>query len=123
MTKRQLERRVRAVVHDVVAALPPDLRALAEVVPVVCEWEMADHWLDEGVADDALALFSGPALDEPADPMCLEAPRITFFLAALWDYSGADEAAFDAEARLTYLHEFGHYLGLDEAALEARGLL
>ena len=70
-----------------------------------------------------MGLFSGPALNEPMDPACLESPRITLFLAELWDYSGADAATFDEEVRITYIHEFGHYLGLDEDELEERGLL
>ena len=119
----QLERRVGEVVRRVVAELPPDLRTLAERVPVFCEWEMAEHWLEEGVADDSMGLFSGPALNEPSDPDCLESPSITFFLAELWDYCGEDLPIFDEEVCITYIHEFGHYLGLDESELEARELL
>ena len=119
----QLERRVGEVVRRVIAELPPDLRMQAERVPVFCEWEMAEHWLEEGVADDSMGLFSGPALNEPTDPDCLESPSITFFLAELWDYCGEDLPTFDEEVRITYIHEFGHCLGLDEPELEARGLL
>ena len=119
----QLERRVGEIVRRVIAELPADLRALAERLPVFCEWEMAEHWLEEGVADDSMGLFSGPALNEPTDPDCLESPSITFFLAELWDYCGEDLQTFDKEVRITYIHEFGHYLGLDEPELEARGLL
>ena len=119
----QLERRVCEVVRRVIAELPPDLRTLAERVPVFCEWEMAEHWLEEGVADDSMGLFSGPAINEPTDPDCLESPSITFFLAELWDYCGEDLPTFDEEVRITYIHEFGHYLGLNESELEARGLL
>ena len=121
--REQLEHRVGEVVWRVVAELPPDLRTLAERVPVFCEWEMAGHWLEEGVADDSMGLFSGPALNEPTDPDCLESPSITFFLAELWDYCGEDLPTFDEEVRITYIHEFGHYLGLNESELEARGLL
>ena len=119
----QLERRVGEVVRRVIAELPADLRTLAERVPVFCEWEMAERWLEEGVADDSMGLFSGTALNEPTDPDCLESPSITFFLAELWDYCGEDLPTFDEEVRITYIHEFGHYLGLDESELEARGLL
>lgn len=119
---RELERRTGLAVARVVRELPPDLRRLAENVPVRCEWEMAGHWLDEGVPDDSMGLFSGPALGEPVDPDCLESPCITFFLAELWDYSEEDYGIFDDEVRTTYLHEFGHYLGLDEDEVEARGL-
>ena len=121
--REQLERRVGEIVRRVIAELPPDLRTLAERVPVFCEWELAEHWLEEGVADDSMGLFSGPALNAPADPDCLESPSITFFLAELWDYSGKDLPTFDEEVRITYIHEFGHYLGLDESELESRGLL
>ena len=118
-----LERRVGEIVRRVIAELPSDLRTLAERIPVFCEWEMAEHWLEEGVADDSMGLFSGPALNEPTDLGCLEPPSITFFLAELWDYCGEDLPTFDEEVRITYIHEFGHYLGLDESELEARGLL
>ena len=121
--REQLECRVGEVVRRVIAELPPDLRTLAERVPVFCEWEMAEHWLEEGVADDSMGLFSGPALNEPTDPDCLESPSITFFLAELWDYCGEDMPTFDEEIRITYIHEFGHYLGLNESELETRGLL
>ena len=121
--REQLEHRVGEVVRRVVAELPSDLRTLAERIPVFCEWEMAEHWLEEGVADDSMGLFSGPALNEPTDPDCLESPSITFFLAELWDYCGEDLPTFDEEIRITYIHEFGHYLGLDESELESRGLL
>ena len=121
--REQLECRVGEVVRRVIAELPPDLRTLAERVPVFCEWEMAEHWLEDGVADDSMGLFSGPALNEPTDPDCLESPSITFFLAELWDYCGEDLPTFDEEVRITYIHEFGHYLGLDESELESRGLL
>ena len=121
--KERLERRVGEIVRRVIAELPPDLRTLAERVPVFCEWEMAEHWVEEGVADDSMGLFSGPALNEPTDPDCLESPSITFFLAELWDYCGEGLSTFDKEVRITYIHEFGHYLGLDESELEARGLL
>ena len=120
---KRLERRVGEVMRCVIAELPPDLRTLAERVPVFCEWEMSEHWLEEGVADDSMGLFSGPALNEPTDPDCLESPSITFFLAELWDYCGEDLPTFDEEVRITYIHEFGHYLGIDESELEARGLL
>ena len=122
LVKKQLERRVDEIVRGVIAELPPDLRTLAERIPVYCEWEMAEHWLEEGVAEDSMGLFSGPALNEPIDPDCFESPSITFFLAELWDYCGEDLPTFDEEVRITYIHEFGHYLGLNESELESRGL-
>ena len=120
---RDLERRVDAVVRKTRAELPEDLRKLAAQVPVFCEWEISGHWLEDGVAEDSMGLFSGPSLADPVDPDCLESPCITFFLAELWDYCEEDPATFEEEVRVTYLHEFGHYLGLEEHELEERGLL
>ena len=121
--REQLEHRVGEIVRRVIAELPPDLRTLAERIPVFCEWEMAEHWLEEGVGDDSMGLFGGPALNEPTDPDCLESPSITFFLAELGDCCGQDLPTFDDEVHVTYIHEFGHCLGLDESEFEARGLL
>ena len=58
----QLERRVVEIVQRVIVELPPDLRTLAERVPVFCEWEMAEHWLEEGVADDTMGFFNDKVL-------------------------------------------------------------
>ena len=60
--QEQLERRVGEVVRRVIAELPPDLRTLAERVPVFCEWEMVEHWLEEGVADDTMGFFKDKVL-------------------------------------------------------------
>ena len=60
--REQLECRVGEVVRRVIAELPPDLRTLAERVPVFCEWEMAEHWHEEGVADDTMGFFNDKVL-------------------------------------------------------------
>lgn len=121
--RAELARRAIRVVKSVVASLPDDLRDLAEGLPVVCEHEVARHWIEDGVEGDSLGLFSGPARDEPLDPECLESPLVTLFVDNIWDYAEGDPDAFDDEVRTTYLHEFGHYLGLEEDDLEERGLL
>ena len=36
--------------------------------------------------------------------------------------SGDEDADFEDEVRLTYLHELGHHFGWDEGDLEERGL-
>ena len=60
--REQLERRVGEIVRRVVAELPPELRTLSERVPVFCEREMAEHWLEEGVADDSMGFFNDKVL-------------------------------------------------------------
>ena len=44
-----LAARAEAVVREVVASLPDDLRTLAEAVPVFYEADIARHWLRAGV--------------------------------------------------------------------------
>ncbi|MBO7131133.1 MAG: metallopeptidase family protein [Fibrobacterales bacterium] len=121
--EERLARRIDGIVKRIQNALPEDLRKLAEGVPVYCEWKMARHWVEEGLAPDSLGVFSGPSLADSTEFPSLESPSITFFLAELWDYSEEDLGIFDEEARITYLHEFGHYLGLEEGDMEERGLL
>ena len=121
--EERLARRIDAIVKRIQNALPEDLRKLAEGIPVYCEWKMAPHWLEEGLAPDTLGVFSGPSIAESGEFPSCESPAITFFLSELWDYCERDQAAFDEEARITYLHEFGHYLGLEEDDMEERGLL
>ena len=118
-----LAARAEAVVREVVASLPDDLRTLAEAVPVFYEADIARHWLRDGVEPDSLGLFSGPSRADPDDFACAEAPAITLFLRNLRDYCAEEDLSFEEEVRVTYLHEFGHYLGLEEGDMESRGLL
>ncbi len=111
-----------AEVERTFRSLPPDLKRFAEQVAVAYENTVGRYWEEDGVAPDSLGLFSGPSFADEDYGMDLEPPLITLFLANLWDYAEGDVAAFRAEGRTTYLHEFGHFLGLDEAGLKARGL-
>lgn len=123
--KRQdsLTTRAEETVRTVIASLPDDLRTLAEKLPVFYEWEIARHWLGDGVEPDSLGLFSGPSLRDADDFECIEAPAITLFLKNLSEYCDDEGLDFGDEVRTTYLHEFGHYLGLEEGDMEERGLL
>ena len=118
-----LAARAEAVVRNVVDSLPDDLRAFAEELPVFYEFEIARHWLRDGVEPDSLGLFSGPSRADPDDFECPEAPAITLFLRNLRDYCAEEGLDFGEEVRVTYLHELGHYLGLEEGDMESRGLL
>jgi predicted Zn-dependent protease with MMP-like domain len=102
--------------------LPPEIRPLAEAVPVHYEAGPDASVLAEGFEPDILGLFTGNphgtefSRDDPAPP------QILLYLESLWDLADGDVAEFRAEVRLTYLHELGHYLGWDEDELAARGL-
>lgn len=118
--------RLLEIARHVVAAaqrrLPPEIRAVAEAVPVTFESAPNDAILAEGWEPDILGLFVGHShLGEHAELQPLP-PQILLFLDNIWDYAEGDEAVFRDEVRLTYLHELGHYLGWDEDEIARRGL-
>lgn len=118
--------RLTALAASTVAAiqrkLPPEIRPLAQAVPVHFEAKPHPSLLAEGFEPDLLGLFTGSphgtelARDQPMPP------EILLYLENLWDLAEGDPAVFQEETRLTYLHELGHYLGWDEDDLAARGL-
>lgn len=117
----QLLQRAECVVHRTCSALPADVREPAEALPVIFEPAPGPELRADGVDDDTLGLFVGPAHGE--DPGLDPLPaQIIIFLNNIWDYAEGDAAVFDEEVRLTYLHELGHYLGWGEGDLERRGL-
>jgi predicted Zn-dependent protease with MMP-like domain len=110
---------VRATIAD----LPPELRARAELLPVIYEPVPPPEMLDEVVQPDTLGLFVGEAFpDGEGGPSPLP-PQILLFLENLWDFAAGDAELYLDEVHITYIHEFGHYLGLNEEELEERGLL
>lgn len=121
-TWEDAECEARRVVARTLAALPPDLRAAAERLPVTYVPFPDEHMVEDGIADDTLGLFVGNDLASGAEgPVPLPA-QILLFLENLWDYADGDWQVFREEVRTTYLHELGHYLGLGEDDLDERGL-
>ena len=123
MNFARLSALARQVVSAVLGRLPPEVRSVAEEVPVCYESIPNDDILDEGWEPDILGLFVGHEhggelrFDEVPLP-----PQILLFLDNLWDYAEGDEETYRDEVRLTYLHELGHYLGWDEEEVARRGL-
>jgi len=119
--------RLTTLARQVVAAaqrrLPPEVREVADAVPVCYEAVPNADIIAEGWEPDILGLFVGHEhggelrFDEAPLP-----PQILLFLDNLWDYAEGDEAIYRDEVRLTYLHELGHYLGWDEDEVARRGL-
>ena len=102
-------------------ALPEELRAKSQNLPVILEKTPKHCQTDEREEKDLLGLFCGiPYQDEPGDYPT--PPSVHLFLENLWDFCEEDERAFREEVRITYLHELGHYLGLEENELQSRGL-
>ncbi|MEI8353327.1 MAG: metallopeptidase family protein [Lentisphaerota bacterium] len=110
------------VVSDVRGALPDDLRAAADEVPVIIEERPGRVLRDAGLPDDLLGIFDAPAYADTLTDTDLRPPAIRLFIRNLRDEADDDPEVFREEVRVTYLHELGHLLGLDEDDLDARGL-
>lgn len=102
------------VVHEVMESLPLPIRQEAACCAIELSLQSDDN--------DLLGLFEGNSLLDPSPQSVGEFPRITLFLAALWDSAEGEAAEFREEVKTTLLHELGHFLGLDEEAVEALGL-
>ncbi len=101
-------------------ALPTALRERFDGITLFLEETPPAFLIDDGVADDTMGLFEGPAFAEEGG---IELPaRMTLFLLTIWEEADRREAVFRREVRATLLHELGHYLGLDEADLADREL-
>jgi predicted Zn-dependent protease with MMP-like domain len=109
-----------AEVKATLAALPAELRAQAQKLPVTFGNRPSRALQADGIEMDTLGLFVGPEFaDEGAVPL---PPQIILFLENIWELAEADESIFCEEVHKTFLHEIGHYLGLDEDGLVERGL-
>lgn len=122
MNHPELTATAAEVVEATIAALPDEIRHLAEKVPVHFQSQPDQTVRAEGFDSDILGLFTGQPhgtefqLNDPAPP------QIILYLDNIWSWTGRETAAFKDEVHLTYLHELGHYFGWDEDDLAARGL-
>jgi predicted Zn-dependent protease with MMP-like domain len=122
MTLPELTSLAADTVTNTQRKLPPEIRPLAQNVPVHYEAVPDDDVQSEGFPDDILGLFTGSPYGTELDATTPELPQIVLYLENLWDFAEEDVQAFRDEIRLTYLHELGHYLGWDEDELTSRGL-
>jgi predicted Zn-dependent protease with MMP-like domain len=102
-----------AVIRELIATLPPEIRHEAERVPFILEkWPPAD------APQDQLGLYmsfeQSVVSDAPGPIMIYIGPHL--------DFCEEEDLDFKDEIRRTYLHELGHHLGLDEGELEDREL-
>jgi len=118
--RNRLEKLADEEIRRLRKSLPAALRERFDGITLFLEETPPDFLIDDGVADDTMGLFEGPAFAEEGG---IELPaRMTLFLLNIWEESDRREAVFRREVRDTLLHELGHYLGLDEGDLADREL-
>lgn len=109
-------------VSTVKKRLPPELRSLAEAIPVIYYDRPTEEILGQEFASDILGLFVGESHGADQGASNTVPAHILLFLENLLDEAEGELATFQEEVRLTYLHELGHYFGWGEDDLERRGL-
>ena len=121
-TQRILEQTALREWDKLLHTLPPDVAARARDIQFICTSRPNAAQVEDGIEDDCLGLFTGPALDEPGGCASLQPPEMFLFLSNLWDYAEGHKPTFREEVRRTLLHELGHYLGFEEDDLKERGM-
>lgn len=122
MTFIELSSIAAEVVNTTQGKLPPEIRPLAQSVPVHYQSLPDDDVLAEGFPEDILGLFTGSPHGMELEVANPELAQIVLYLENVWDFAEENVQTFRDEIRVTYLHELGHYLGWDEDDLAARGL-
>ncbi len=103
------------IAEQLLAELPPDLRAEAETVIL----EVADA--PENGDRDLLGLYEGvPLVERHADATLLQPDHITLYREALQSLART-ETELRHHIRVTLIHELGHFFGFDEDELDALG--
>jgi predicted Zn-dependent protease with MMP-like domain len=118
----RFEKLTFAIADEVLAQLPPDLRADAEEVIL----EIADNPTPEQLRNTEdgqalLGLYEGvPLVVRRPHTVLLQPDRITLFRQPLAAFCRT-EVELKTQIRKTLIHELGHYFGFSEAELERRG--
>jgi predicted Zn-dependent protease with MMP-like domain len=105
--------RADKTIKQTIATLPGPIREHAEKIATLLEkWPLGD------AEDDLLGQFHGFEESHISETM----GPIFIFVGPIHELCMEEDVSFEAEVRMTYLHELGHFLGLDESDLEDRGL-
>ena len=118
----RFEKLAFAIADEVLAQLPPDLRADAEKVIL----EVADaptpeqlRYTDKDYT--LLGLYEGvPLIARHPNTVLLRPDHITLFRLPIASLCRT-EVELKTQIRKTLIHELGHYFGFSEEELEARG--
>jgi len=122
MTFDQLQRLAEDEIAATRDALPDELRALAEKLPVINHHHPTPEILGDVFEPDILGMFVGAPHHEATGDTNDVPAQILLFLGNLWEFAEAEQEVFLDEVHVTYLHELGHFFGWDEDDLAARDL-
>jgi len=106
-------------IEHVLGSLPTEIRDASRELVIFVEDIPSAEDRECGVGTDWLGIFEGATV---RDTHTTHPPRIRIWTGNLWRFSGANEARFRAEVRVTIFHEIGHFLGLDEESVARLGL-
>ena len=123
VTAARFEQLAFSAADEVLAQLPPDLRANAERVILDVADRPTPEMLEktESGGGTLLGLYQGvPLIHRHSNSIILQPDRITFFRLALASLCRT-EVELKAQLRKTIIHELGHYFGFSEEELEERG--
>jgi predicted Zn-dependent protease with MMP-like domain len=136
---RSERRRFDALLEQVLAEVPPRVRALLEEAPLVVEDRPTRELLEQfGLDDepeDLCGLHTGTPLTERSVSELIDLPEMIYLFregivdeAGGWDPWKDDDGSLwggedrvKKEIRVTLLHEIGHHFGLEEGDLEDLG--
>ena len=120
VSRERFEELAFDIAEELLATLPPDLRAEAEAVIL----DVANRSTPEqspGEGGTLLGLYEGvPLVERHADGVLLQPDQITLFQGPLQSLART-EVELRYQIRKTLIHELGHFFGFDEEELKRRG--
>ena len=120
VSRERFEELAFEIADELLATLPPDLRAEAETVILEVQ-ERPDPERLPGEGRTLLGLYEGvPLVERHADSVLLQPDRITLFQRPLQSLART-EVELRHQMRKTLIHELGHFFGFDEDELKKRG--
>ena len=120
VSRERFEELAFDIAGELLAKLPPDLRAEAETVILEIEGRPTSEQAP-GEGRTLLGLYEGvPLVERHADSVLLQPDRITLFQQPLQALART-EVELRRQMRKTLIHELGHFFGFAEDELEKRG--
>jgi predicted Zn-dependent protease with MMP-like domain len=120
LSRERFEELAFGMAEEILAMLPPDLRAEAETVMLEIEDRPGPEQMP-GEGRTLLGLYEGvPLVHRHADAVLMQPDRITLFREPLQALART-EVELRRQIRKTLIHELGHFFGFGEDELKRRG--